>query len=471
MRPVLTTKTVIGQQNYNFGFDYLSKEFIRVIIDNTELNYPDDYSVNGTTVTLKLRPNEVKPMIIYRETSTIPLVKWQDGSVMTAKNMNLQDLQTLHSNEESSVRHQEVKDWHYQTKEDRKVITEKAEEVARNTQEVIDNKTIVVYQAGNVDKNTETVRTMTASNELIKTSLETILPEIKRAHVDTLEKARTVDTQYNSVNTSRAHVDIMVQEARDILDTANEIVGGDFYTKREVDAKLEQEATQAIANIVNNAPSVLNTLQELASALNNDPNFATTMTNLIGTKATLQQVYPVGSIYLSTVATNPNTLFGFGTWEHVEAGRFLLAQGGKYANGSKGGSETHQLTASEMPTHNHYGSTHQSGGHTHTGSTAGVGAHSHGVLKWKAGNKGNTIKRRVDVSNTGFKSSDVLERALNAVEDSPERNLLTNEGDHSHTISLNSGGDHAHAIKNDGGSAAHNNMPPYLAVYIWERIN
>ena len=42
----------------------------------------------------------------------------------------------------------------------------------------------------------------------------------------------------------------------------------------------------AIANLVNSAPSTLDTLNELAIALGNDPNFATTITTLIGTKWT-----------------------------------------------------------------------------------------------------------------------------------------------------------------------------------------
>ena len=40
-----------------------------------------------------------------------------------------------------------------------------------------------------------------------------------------------------------------------------------------------------MANIVNSAPETLDTLQELAQALGNDPNFATTVANKIGTKA------------------------------------------------------------------------------------------------------------------------------------------------------------------------------------------
>ena len=49
------------------------------------------------------------------------------------------------------------------------------------------------------------------------------------------------------------------------------------YTKTEVDSH--------IANLVDSAPETLNTLNELAAALGNDPNFATTVATQIGTKA------------------------------------------------------------------------------------------------------------------------------------------------------------------------------------------
>lgn len=43
-----------------------------------------------------------------------------------------------------------------------------------------------------------------------------------------------------------------------------------------------------VANLVDSAPETLNTLNELARALNNDPNFATTITNLIAEKESKQ---------------------------------------------------------------------------------------------------------------------------------------------------------------------------------------
>ena len=62
-------------------------------------------------------------------------------------------------------------------------------------------------------------------------------------------------------------------------------------------------------------------------------------------------VYPVGSVYITVDARDPNELFG-GEWEQIKD-TFLLASGDKYINGTIGGEEKHRLTIEEMPSHNH----------------------------------------------------------------------------------------------------------------------
>jgi hypothetical protein len=80
----------------------------------------------------------------------------------------------------------------------------------------------------------------------------------------------------------------------------------------------------------------------------------------------LSTIYPIGSIYTSTVSTSPATLFGFGTWVNFGAGRVLISQDGTYPAGSTGGAATvsasgsisgtvggTSLTEAQMPKHFH----------------------------------------------------------------------------------------------------------------------
>ncbi|MCB6828378.1 phage tail protein [Megamonas funiformis] len=152
---------------------------------------------------------------------------------------------------------------------------------------------------------------------------------------------------------------------------------------------------------------------------------------------TMKKIYPVGSIYMSTVSTNPATLFGFGTWEAMPAGHVLLAQGKSswgttYNAGSTGGEATHQLTVGELPAHNHTASTNTTGNHTHQFQLYGP--------------NGDT--------NMNFPSDFDTNYARN-------KGTTLSAGNHSHTININ----------NTGSSQSHNNMQPYLTVYMWKRVS
>lgn len=72
-------------------------------------------------------------------------------------------------------------------------------------------------------------------------------------------------------------------------------------------SKLDQTAVDArvsagIANWVNGAPAALDTLNELAAALGDDPNFATTVSNQLGTKAPLASPALTGSPTINSKA-------------------------------------------------------------------------------------------------------------------------------------------------------------------------
>lgn len=79
-----------------------------------------------------------------------------------------------------------------------------------------------------------------------------------------------------------------------------------------------------ISNLVDSAPSTLDTLNELAAALNDDPNFATTVTNSIASKldaSTASTLYlPIsGSVNWSNITSKPTTLSGYGITDALPA--------------------------------------------------------------------------------------------------------------------------------------------------------
>lgn len=149
-------------------------------------------------------------------------------------------------------------------------------------------------------------------------------------------------------------------------------------------------------------------------------------------------VYPVGSIYMSITSTNPNTIFG-GSWEQLKD-RFLLGTGSTYQNGTIGGSASTTLTTENLPIH----------AHVFSGTTVGNGTHSH---------SGNTMEVRSQISNQA--SSDTA-RPITSSAHHYGLQITNDAGWHQHTFSG--------TTNNSGSGQPHNNMPPYLAVYMWKRV-
>ena len=144
------------------------------------------------------------------------------------------------------------------------------------------------------------------------------------------------------------------------------------------------------------------------------------------------KMYPIGSVYVNaTDNTNPLTLFGFGTWVAFGSGRVPVgidvAQTEFNAPEKTGGGKTHTLAVTEMPVHNH---TVNDPGHAHgmagdpvfTSATGAQRAYAFGSgqqFRWSVGG--------VNSATTGVTTA------------------------------------------NKGGGAAHNNLQPYITVYMWKR--
>jgi hypothetical protein len=71
----------------------------------------------------------------------------------------------------------------------------------------------------------------------------------------------------------------------------------------------------------------------------------------------ISAAWPVGSVFISVLSTNPATLLGFGTWAAFAAGRVLVGLDAGQAEFDTlletGGAKTHTLTTNEMPAHTH----------------------------------------------------------------------------------------------------------------------
>ena len=158
----------------------------------------------------------------------------------------------------------------------------------------------------------------------------------------------------------------------------------------------------------------------------------------------LLSAYPVGSIYMSTVSTSPAELFG-GTWTQIKD-KFLLAAGSTYTAGATGGAATVTLTTSQLPSHTHTATAKGSVTSTFTGTAA---SHTHSYAYY------NGYYGVSSGSYANAKSTESL---------TTDSTSITPKG----TVTSTFAGSSA-TTSSTGSGSAHNNMPPYLAVYAWKR--
>ena len=141
--------------------------------------------------------------------------------------------------------------------------------------------------------------------------------------------------------------------------------------------------------------------------------------------AILQAVMPIGFVVTLGVATNPATLYGFGTWAAI-AGRVIVGRDAGQTEfdtlDETGGAKTHTLTSGEMPSHTHTQNAHT---HVQTRTTAAGGASTDFSIE--------------ATRNTTYASS----------ASSTQSTTATNQ--------------------NTGGDGAHNNLQPYIVKYVWQR--
>ena len=160
---------------------------------------------------------------------------------------------------------------------------------------------------------------------------------------------------------------------------------------------------------------IITTMKTAIDNLNT--NVATNKTAIDNLKGQiLEAVYPVGSVYVSiTDSRNPADILGFGTWEALPAGYGIVAQGTATAEDGS----TLTFTAGE-----------KSGEFKHQLTVGELAKHKH-LINWHAGAMGSPYTQ---AAGNGYKPT---------VEYSEDA----------------------------GNDEYHNNIPPYVACYLWKRVS
>ena len=179
-------------------------------------------------------------------------------------------------------------------------------------------------------------------------------------------------------------------------------------------------STGTTSVVLSASPTLTGTpLAPTASTSTNTTQLATTAF----VQAVMQTLHPVGSIYTATIATNPGTLFGFGTWTAFGAGRMLISldSGNVLFDTAE---ETGGSANATLPSHTHT-ATVTDPGHFHlvpppgsitTGGNQPTGSTSGGVSGTQSATTGITV-----------------------------------------------------ANSTEGASATNANYPPFIAVFMWKR--
>lgn len=152
------------------------------------------------------------------------------------------------------------------------------------------------------------------------------------------------------------------------------------------------------------------------------------------------EAFPVGSVFISVVSTNPATLLGYGTWGAIAAGRVLVGLDSGDTDfdtvEETGGAKTVTLDTTMIPAHTHVQNahTHTQDAHAHTQASQTATAGS--ISSWEHGAI-DTSSAATETLNTGNAT------AVN------QNATATNQ--------------------DTGGGAAHSNVQPYFVVYMFKR--
>lgn len=218
-------------------------------------------------------------------------------------------------------------------------------------------------------------------------------------------------------------------------------------------------------------------------------------------------LYPVGSLFMTTLNLDPNTILGFGEWSPYAVGRAIVGVGEAdsvdWTGGEEKGVANHVLTEAQLPAHEHgagsYGTSNvgshshnlnngnisSSGNHTHSSGNLSNndsgGSHSHNIgfgFTWVNKGTSGTVYRALARNSGEGSESGTIDKNTDNMNIGHSHGLVGNtagDGVHSHNLNgaTSDAGAHSHNVTGSsastGSDEAHPNIQPSVGVYIWQR--
>ena len=170
----------------------------------------------------------------------------------------------------------------------------------------------------------------------------------------------------------------------------------------------------------------------------------------------LSAAWPIGSIYIAVVSTNPATLLGFGTWIAFAEGRVLVGLQGADPDFNTveetGGAKSITLTEEEMPSHTHVQDAHNHTQNQHRHTSSLHDHNSFSASKYTVQQAGSGGNYTFDSGGTtlGIKTG--------------TGGVITN-----YTTPTNVAATAVNQSTGGGAGSDHDNVQPYIVVYMWKR--
>lgn len=476
-----------SQLVYAFPFDYLRKKFVKVediYTSITELTIGVDYTVEDKQVRLVKGIPLGHSVKIYRETTTAPLVEWQDASVLRSADLSLQEVQLLHLAEETadkvfdsgmSTAYDNPNCWDGQYKriinaldpiEDGDVVTLRY--IKANQDSLLNqlkntgatqNSSIVatgdtqnarlnatgdtqnkrVTDTGNIYvstmttlKDTATIKANDAGNsaELSKKwAMSSSSPDgvsgnkSSKTWAEEAQTSASASASSASASASSATNSANSAKAAKKSETASADSASASASSASAASTSESNAKISETNASNSAKAAK---QSEENSKTWDPTQYVKMENVKSIiKSMLLAAFPVGTIIESMNDVNPSTYIG-GVWEKLPAG-YVTISAGTYTENHDGTPQSYTYAAG-----NTYGEV------AHKLTTEEMPSHNHRNMNPLSGNETDGYATTVHVVQTHW------------------------EGKYEKSIRID--------MENTGGNQYHNNLPPSLAVYRFKRI-